>query len=103
MTPTVAVVTDSAASLPAELARKWAVRVVPLQVIVDGVSHTEGAGISPDEVLGNLLAGLPVTTSQPGPMAFVNAFREAEQAGASAIVAVMISGKLSGTASAASA
>lgn len=103
MTPTVAVVTDSAASLPAELARKWGVRVVPLQVIVDGVPHAEGAEISPEEVLANLVAGLAVTTSQPGPLAFVNAYREAELAGAEAIVAVMISAKLSGTASVAQA
>ena len=51
MTPAVAVVTDSAASLPAGLALKWGVRVVPLQVIVDGVSHAEGAEISSEDVL----------------------------------------------------
>jgi len=99
MTPTVAVVTDSAASLPAGLAQKWGVRVVPLQVIVDGVSHAEGAEISPDEVLADLLAGLTVTTSQPSPAAFEQAYRHAERAGATAIVAVLISGKLSGTVS----
>ena len=103
MTPTVAVVTDSAASLPAGLAQKWGVRVVPLQVIVDGVSHAEGAEISPDEVLADLLAGLSVTTSQPSPAAFEEAYRHAERAGATAIVAVLISGKLSGTVSVAQA
>src|SRR6187402_31899 len=103
MTPTVAVVTDSAASLPAELARKWGVRVVPLQVIVDGESHAEGAEISPEEVLANLLAGLTVTTSQPSIAAFEQAYRHAEREGATAIVAVLISAGLSGTTSVAQA
>jgi DegV family protein with EDD domain len=99
MTQTVAVVTDSAASLPVGLAQKWGVRVVPLQVIVDGVAHAEGAEISSEEVLADLVAGRTVTTSQPSPAAFEQAYRHAERAGARAIVAVIISGKLSGTAS----
>jgi DegV family protein with EDD domain len=103
MTPTVAVVTDSAASLPAGLAQKWGVRVVPLQVIVDGVSHAEGAEISPDQVLAHLQAGASVTTSQPSTAAFDEAYAEAAAAGATAIVAVILSAKLSGTASVAQA
>ncbi len=103
MTPRVAVVTDSAASLPAALAQKWDIRVVPLQIIVDGVSHAEGAEISSDEVLAALVAGSAVGTSQPSAAAFEAAYADAVQAGADAIVAVVMSGKLSGTASAAQA
>jgi DegV family protein with EDD domain len=103
MTATVAVVTDSAASLPAALAHKWGIRVVPLQVIVDGVSYSEGAEITPEEVLEHLVVGRTVTTSQPSAATFEAAYAEAVAAGASAIVAVMISGKLSGTASVAQA
>ena len=103
MTPRVAVVTDSAASLPVGLAQKWDIRVVPLQIIVDGVSHAEGAEISSDEVLAALVAGSIVTTSQPSAAAFEAAYADAARAGANAIVAVMMSGKLSGTASAAQA
>jgi len=98
MTPTVAVVTDSAASLPPGLAQKWGIRVVPLQVIVDGVSHAEGAEISSAEVLAALIGGATVTTSQPSIHAFEQAYRHAARAGATDIVAVIISGKLSGTA-----
>ena len=101
MTPTVAVVTDSAASLPAALAHKWGVRVVPLQVIVDGVAHAEGADISPDEVLKDLESGASVTTSQPSPAAFAQAYRHAARSGATAVVAVVLSAKLSGTVEAA--
>ena len=103
MTPRVAVVTDSAASLPAELAQKWGIRVVPLQIIVDGVSRAEGAEVSSDEVLAALVAGSTVTTSQPSAAAFEAAYADAASAGATAIVAVIMSGKLSGTASAAQA
>ena len=103
MTPTVAVVTDSAASLPPGLARKWGIHVVPLQVIVDGVSHAEGAEISPDEVLQHLIAGRAVSTSQPNAAAFGEAYAAAAATGATAVVAVVLSGKLSGTASVAQA
>ena len=98
MTPTVAVVTDSAASLPAGLAQKWGVRVVPLQIIVDGVPHAEGDEISSDEVLAALVSGSKITTSQPSVAAFEDAYARAVRDGAAAIVAVVLSGKLSGTA-----
>lgn len=102
MTSSVAIVTDSAASLPAELAQQWGVRVVPLQVIVDGVAHAEGAGIPPEQVLRDLESGAVVTTSQPSPAAFEQAYRHAARAGATEVVAVLLSGKLSGTVEAAS-
>src|SRR3954447_19496404 len=98
MTPTVAVVTDSAASLPVGLAQTWGVRVVPLQIIVDGVSHAEGDEISSAEVLAALVAGSTITTSQPSAAAFEDAYARAVTDGAAAIVAVVLSGKLSGTA-----
>jgi DegV family protein with EDD domain len=101
MTPTVAVITDSAASLPADLARTWGIRVVPLQVIVDGVSFAEGADISPADVLRDLESGQTVTTSQPSPHAFEQAYRHAESAGATDVVAVLLAGSLSGTVAAA--
>lgn len=103
MTPPVAVVTDSAASLPPELAAAWAIGVVPLQVIVDGVPHAEDATLGPQAVLEDLLAGKAVSTSQPSPEAFVAAFEAAASAGASEVVAVLISGKMSGTVNAAQA
>lgn len=97
MSPTVAVVTDSAASLPPELARRWGIGVVPLQVIVDGEARAEGDDIGADEVLAALVAGRTVTTSQPSQAAFERAYAEAAAAGATAVVVVTISGALSGT------
>ncbi|WP_296667319.1 DegV family protein [Demequina sp.] len=95
---TVAVIVDSAASLPPALAQRWGVRVVPLQVIVDAASYDEGVGIDADTVLARLTEGAAVTTSQPTPGAFDAAIADAVAAGADAVVIVTISGRLSGTA-----
>ncbi|WP_152649826.1 DegV family protein [Demequina oxidasica] len=97
----VAVITDSAASLPPALAKKWGIIVVPLQVIVDDDVFPEGDAISPPEVLSHLLAGRLVSTSQPSVAAFTAAFERAAQTGAKAAVAVLISGEMSGTVNAA--
>lgn len=93
----IAVVVDSSASLPPELAARWDIRVVPLEVVVDGVSRPEGVGIGPEEVLERLVAGDAVTTSQPSPEAFSLAYRAAVEAGAVGIVVVTLAATLSGT------
>jgi len=98
MASKVAVVTDSGASLPPDLARRWGISIVPLQVIVDGRARAEGEEIGPDEVLAALVAGRTVTTSQPSQAAFERAYADAAAAGATAVVAVTLSGGLSGTA-----
>lgn len=97
----VVVIADSAASLPPALAKKWGIIVVPLQVIVDDQSFREGVDIAPAEVLEHLLASRAVSTSQPSVVAFQDAYRRAAESGASAIVAVLISGEMSGTVNAA--
>ncbi|WP_084037990.1 DegV family protein [Demequina sp. NBRC 110053] len=97
MTGPVAVVTDSAASLPPALAAKWGVRVVPLHVIIDGETRLEGEQISSDEVLEVLSSGGDVSTSQPSIGQFDEAFAQAARDGASHVVAVLISAKMSGT------
>ncbi|MFW2514604.1 DegV family protein [Demequina sp. SO4-13] len=93
----VTVVTDSAASLPPELARKWGIGVVPLQVVIDGRARDEGEQIGPDEVLDALTSGRETSTSQPSVGAFENAFARAAAEGATHVVAVLISSKMSGT------
>jgi len=101
MTHSVAVIADSAASLPPALAKKWGVSIVALQVIVDDHAYDEGEQIAAKEVLDRLLAGSRVSTSQPSIAAFEAAYRRAEDAGATEVVAVAISGEMSGTANAA--
>ncbi|MBO9555191.1 DegV family protein [Cellulomonas sp.] len=95
--PTVAVVTDSTASLPPGAAERWGIGVVPLDVVVDGVRHVEGVDLSPAELLDALTHNARVTTSQPPPAAFAAAYARAAAAGAREIVSVHLSGELSGT------
>ncbi|MGO1205296.1 DegV family protein, partial [Cellulosimicrobium funkei] len=89
------VVTDSTASLPDGPDER--LRAVPLHVIVDDESHLEGVGLTAEDVAAHLQAGHRVTTSQPTPRAFGEAYAAAAAVGAREIVSVHLSGQLSGT------
>jgi len=95
--PSVAIVTDSTASLPEGAAERWGIGVVPLDVVVDGERHVEGVDLTSDELLSVLSAGSTVSTSQPPPAAFAAAYERAAASGAREIVSIHLSGELSGT------
>ncbi|WNM25466.1 DegV family protein [Demequina capsici] len=97
MTGRVAVLTDSAASLPPELASAHDVTVVPLRVSVGDLSFDEGQGISPLEVADALASHARVTTSQPGQETFRAALAQAVAQGADSVLVVTLSRQLSGT------
>ncbi len=118
MTGRVAVVTDSTAHLAAGDVESHGIRVVPLQVVVDGVAvdeWTPGGGLTvavaagsggpsrfgPREVAEALRGHVPVTTSRPSPRAFLDVYESAAAEGFTDVVSVHISGSLSGTADAA--
>lgn len=92
----VAIVTDSSAYLPPEVAA--GITVVPLSVALGGIDGDEGIDVSPAEVAAALAERrVSVTTSRPAPERFVQTYREVLDAGADAIVSVHLSAKLSGT------
>ncbi|MCW2757121.1 MAG: degV family protein [Nocardioidaceae bacterium] len=95
----VALVTDSTASLRPETARGRDVAVVPLQVVIGAQSYDEGVdgGATPELVAEALRAWTPVSTSRPAPMAFLAAYEAAAAAGATSVVSVHISAEMSGT------
>lgn len=93
----VAIVTDSTAYLDPHVAADHEIIVVPLQVVVDGRSVAEGREIGPGEIAAALQGRARVSTSQPSPRAFLDAYDSAAASGASAIVSVHLSGQLSGT------
>jgi len=97
----VAIVTDSTAYLPPQLAAEAGVTVVPLQVVVGGISLAEGVEVTSGEVAQALREWQPVTTSRPSPQTFVETYRELAAAGAAGIVSLHLSGDLSGTVDAA--
>ena len=66
----VAIVTDSTASLPPEVAAAHGLVVVPLQVVIGATVYDEGAdGATPELVAAALREWKPVSTSRPSPAA----------------------------------
>lgn len=87
---TVRVITDSAAALDADVAAKHGVVVVPIRVVIGGVSYRDGE-VPLSEVVSRVHDG--VTTSGPPPGAFLEALRGA---GEGAVI-VTVAGSLSST------
>ena len=94
----VAVVTDSTSSLPVGLAAQRDIRVVPLSVRLGAQVGREGVEIDTTQLCAALAdRRLDVQTSRPAPAAFLDCYRAALDAGASAVVSVHLSRELSGT------
>ncbi|HET8561827.1 MAG TPA: DegV family protein [Marmoricola sp.] len=95
----VAVVTDSTASLPTELAVARGITVVPLQVVIGATSYDEGVpgGATPQMLAEALRRWTPVSTSRPNPEVMLGVYEAVASAGASGIVSVHLSAELSGT------
>jgi DegV family protein with EDD domain len=95
---TLRVVTDSTAYLPATVAEAAGLRVVPLTVTVSGRDGREGLEVFSADVARALRERrVAVTTSRPAPTEFATAYRELFDAGATGIVSVHLSARLSGT------
>lgn len=93
-------ITDSTASLPERTAKQWDISVVPVQVAVGDRIDDENR-YERDELLRRLRDHETVSTQPPDPGAFFWTFQDAVSAGATAIVCLHISSKLSATADAA--
>lgn len=90
---TVVVVTDASSRLPAALLEKWAIRVVPLHVLLDGDDLRDGVDEIPDEVYRH-----HATTAAATPAELEKAYRQAlADSDGDGVVAVHISSALSGT------
>jgi DegV family protein with EDD domain len=93
----VAVITDSTAHLPEGFADRRSIRVVPLHVLIDGVSALDCINVGPEALAEALRQRRIVTTSRPTQTEFVAVFRTALAEGADAVVSVHLSRDLSGT------
>lgn len=93
----VAVVTDSTTYLPAGLAQRHRIRVVPLHVLLDGSSRLDVIDLGPAELAEAMHRKRPVSTSMATPHELSVVYRRALHDGATAVVSVHISSKLSGT------
>lgn len=69
----VAVVTDSAASLPRAAENDLGITVVPMDVVIGDETHPDGE-LAPEEILRLVAVNrAPITTSAPSPGAYLNA------------------------------
>ncbi|MBI4219450.1 MAG: DegV family protein [Chloroflexi bacterium] len=95
---TVAVVTDSTSDIPRDLAASLGIRVVPLNVHFGDEVFLDGETIKADEFYRRLESdNVFPKTSQPSAGTFADTYRELADKGATAIVSIHISSKVSGT------
>jgi DegV family protein with EDD domain len=95
----IGICTDSSAQLPAELATRHGIAVVPLTVTVDGVDHLEGVDLDADGFYRHFSGGRrpEVSTAAPGPGRFLAAWEQLTSAGATEVVSIHIGADLSAT------
>jgi DegV family protein with EDD domain len=96
----VAVITDSTACLPDQLAAEWGIDVVQVQLHVGKELDDEHRFGRPG-LIEAMKAGEPVSTSPAETAAFFWAYQAAASAGATAVVSVHLSGRMSETVEAA--
>lgn len=93
----IALLTDSTAGLPAHVARRLGIAVIPLSVVIDEGTFLEGVHVMPGDVVEALRQRHKVTTSRPSPGRFLEFFDQMADDGFDHIVCVHLSGELSGT------
>ncbi len=92
------IVTDSTADLSQELVERYQIKVVPLDVLIEGTAYKDKIDLTNEEFYEILrsIKDLP-TTSQPSPAVFADVYRELAAEGAEHIISIHISSDLSGT------
>ena len=95
---TIKIVTDSTSDLPIALIKAHDIRVIPLFIIVGDQEYRDGIDISRQEFYEQLPQFRPVpTTAAPGPDIFRETYERLAVDGATEILSIHISIKLSGT------
>ena len=92
----IALLTDSCADIPQALVRRYDIYVVPLKLIFSDGEYADGVDITPTEVYRRLPQEIPKTTLPGGDMV-EQAFVRIQQAGYIKVLAINLSGGLSGT------
>jgi fatty acid-binding protein DegV len=92
----VAICTDSSALFPDGVAERLGVTLVPIAITLDGEPFEErDSGI--DAFYALLNEGARVTTSQPSPGAFLEAYARASAEGAGEVLSIHLDARVSGT------
>jgi DegV family protein with EDD domain len=92
------ILTDSTCDIPVELRARYNILVVPLFILFGEEMLRDGIDIKPEVFYERLQSdSVHPTTSQPSPQDFLNLFETARRDGVEEIVAILISGAMSGT------
>jgi len=96
--PSIAVVTDTDASLPEQVAAEYGIRQVPIAVHFGDETLLTGEDIDTSSLFARVdREGELPTTSAPAPGDFLNAFQAAFQEGADQVICLAVSSEVSGT------
>lgn len=92
----IAIVTDSAASVPPELAKEAELEIVPVGIQIDNRFLREGIDITAEEFYAQLEDKENITTSQPSPGDFLEVYNRLVDK-AKEIISIHVTSKQSGT------
>ena len=96
--PSIAIVTDTDSSLPADVAAEYGIRQVPISVQFGQTSFLTGEGIDDAQLFARIdREGVLPTTAAPSPGQFSEAYRASFEAGADSVVCICVSSAVSGT------
>lgn len=95
-TEKIAVITDSCADVPEELAERYHMFVLPMRIICSDGEYRDGIDIHAEDIYGKLKKEMP-KSSTPGGADVEDTFAEIRRQGYTKAVAILLSGGLSGT------
>ena len=98
MVPSIAIITDTDSSLPADMAAGYGIRQVPIAIHFGEETYETGLTIDDAALFARVdREGKLPTTSAPGPGKFLEAYQAAFEAGADEIVCFCVSSQVSAT------
>lgn len=92
----IAIVTDSSAGIPLELAKEFEIEIIPLGIQLDQQMYKEEVDLSRDEFYKQLSKGKNLSTSQPSPGEFISLYKKLAQ-DADEIISIHVTSLASGT------
>ena len=92
----IAIITDSASDIPLEVIKEKNINLLPLRIIYSHGDYQDKLDITPEEIYLNLDKEIP-TTSLPSAQTMDDILNKLESEGYTHVIAICISGGLSGT------